>query len=77
MPEDVLMSGQKTKSNDNEPVSIEMKTMEEEINNDISNVSDNGAMERVLNCESGNRILTGASEIDKTMQESRVRIRKT
>ena len=64
------MSGQKTKSNDNEPVSIEMKTMEEEINNDISNVNDNGAMERVLNCESGNRILTGASEIDKTMQES-------
>ena len=70
MPEDVLMSGQKTKSNENDPVSIEVKTMEEDINNGISNVSDNGAMERVLNCETGNRILTGASEIDKSMQES-------
>lgn len=70
MPEDVLMSGQKTKSNENEPASIEIKTMEEEINNGISNVSDNGAMERVLNCETGNRILTGASEIDKSIQES-------
>ena len=64
------MSGQKTKSNENEPVSIEIKTMEEEVNNGISNVSDNGAMERVLNSETGNRILTGASETDKSMQES-------
>ena len=64
------MSGQKTKSNENEPVSIEIKAMEEEVNNGISNVSDNGAMERVLNSETGNRILAGASETDKSMQES-------
>ena len=71
MPEDVLMSGQQPQSGANTAVTIEVKTLEGGMNNGVSNVSDNGAMERVLNSEMATRILTGESELDINMQENK------
>ena len=71
MPEDVLMSGQQPQPSANTAVAIEVKTVEGAMSNGVSNVSDNGAMERVLNSEMATRILTSESELDISMQENK------
>lgn len=70
MPEDVLMSEHKLESNENETGLTAMTTIQVETNKNTSNGGDNSAMEDAVKCDTGDRILMGASEFDTNLQEN-------
>ena len=70
MPEDVLMSEHKLESNENETGLTAMSTIQVETNKNTSNGGDNSAMEDAVKCDTGDRILMGASEFDTNLQEN-------